>query len=54
MLNWRMYWMNAWMLPSVICPVATCRPPATATRRSRVADERRRRLHETREELGAG
>ena len=30
-LNWRTYWMNAWMLPTVICPVATCTPPTTAT-----------------------
>ena len=27
----RTYWMNAWMLPRVIWPVATCTPPTTAT-----------------------
>ena len=30
-LNCRTYWMNAWMLPSVIWPVATWMPPTTAT-----------------------
>ena len=30
-LNWRTYWMKAWMLPRVIWPVATCSPPTTAT-----------------------
>ena len=29
--NWREYWMNAWMSPTVIAPLATRRPPTTAT-----------------------
>ncbi len=46
--------MNAWMLPSVIWPVATWMPPTTATADvAEVADERRRRLHQAGDELGA-
>ena len=46
--------MNAWMLPSVIWPVATCSPPTTATRDvAQVADERRRGRHQAGQELGA-
>jgi len=29
--NWREYWMNAWMSPIVIAPLATRSPPTTAT-----------------------
>ena len=29
-VNIREYWMNAWTLPSGICPLATRRPPTTA------------------------
>ena len=29
--NGREYWMNAWMSPTVIAPLATRRPPTTAT-----------------------
>ena len=29
--NWREYWMKAWMSPIVMAPLATRRPPTTAT-----------------------
>ena len=29
-VNWREYWMNAWMSPMVIAPFATRSPPTTA------------------------
>ena len=30
-VNWREYWMNACTSPMFIWPVATCKPPKTAT-----------------------
>ncbi len=53
-LNWRTYWMNAWMLPSVIWPG---RHLDAADHRHRhvaqVADERRGGPHQSGEELRA-
>ena len=52
--NWREYWMNAWMSPSVIAPLANAQ---TADHRDdhvlHVAHEHRERLHQARHELGA-
>ena len=31
-VNWREYWMNAWMSPMLIWPDATRRPPMSAIR----------------------
>ena len=32
-VNWREYWMNAWMSPRLICPAEKRRPPTTAMAR---------------------
>ena len=31
-VNWRLYWMNAWTSPIAIARLVTSRPPMTATK----------------------
>ena len=50
----REYWMKAWTSPTLMAPLATCRPPTTATiTYCTLPEEHRGRLHEARHELGA-